>query len=178
MNLASQTICDHMLSDLKSDHTFHVFGYVLRFYFFFSYVSIIHKLKRWEGVEIYCNLIPDCIKSNPDRILFLTQYRIKFKTLLGKLSLKYHRVITQPDYIYLDYLVVTSYRVFSPKVFPRTYHQISQTFSTQITCWTHLFHDFISFNGIQYCVPYFDFTSKIHPLLVIFLLDLQFRFYV
>ena len=28
-SLSSQTICDHMFSDTKSDHTFHIFGYIL-----------------------------------------------------------------------------------------------------------------------------------------------------
>ena len=33
LSLASQTICDHMFSDLKLDHTFHVFGYIIGLYF-------------------------------------------------------------------------------------------------------------------------------------------------
>ena len=36
LSLAPQTICDHMFLDLKSDHNFHIFGYVPGIYFLSS----------------------------------------------------------------------------------------------------------------------------------------------
>ena len=78
LSLASQTICDYMFSDTKSDHYFHIFG--LRtwlIFYFFMYVAIFHLLWRYEGVGIYCKLIPDWIESTPERIWSPAQYRTK-----------------------------------------------------------------------------------------------------
>ena len=61
-SLTSQTICNHIFSDPKLDHTFHVFWLCNRIIFcFFSYVEIIHFLWRREGFGIHCKLILDWI---------------------------------------------------------------------------------------------------------------------
>ena len=65
-SLASQKICEHIFSDLKSNHTLHIFWLITcLIYIFFSYVVIVHLLRRWEGVWIYCKLIPNWIESTP-----------------------------------------------------------------------------------------------------------------
>ena len=47
LSLASQTKCNNMFSDPKSDHIFpHFLGTYLVYIFFFSYVEIIHLLRR------------------------------------------------------------------------------------------------------------------------------------
>ena len=38
LSLASQNICDHIFSDMKSDRTLYVFGYILGLYFVSSYM--------------------------------------------------------------------------------------------------------------------------------------------
>ena len=53
-----QTIFDHMFSDPKSDHTFHIFW--LRYWIIFClfiYVEIYNLLRRQEGVGIHFKLI-------------------------------------------------------------------------------------------------------------------------
>ena len=67
MSLASQVKCDNLFSDTG------VGSYIFTFlfsqlrtwfiYFFFSYVVIIHLLRRGEGVGIYYKLISYWIKS-------------------------------------------------------------------------------------------------------------------
>ena len=60
LSLAYQTICNHMFSYPKSDHIFsHFWLRTWLIFFFFLYVEIFHLLRRWEGVVIYCKLIPD-----------------------------------------------------------------------------------------------------------------------
>ena len=44
-------------------------------FYFFSYLVIIHLLRRGEFVGIYCKLIPDWIESTWARILFPAQCR-------------------------------------------------------------------------------------------------------
>ena len=130
-----------MLSDAKLDHIFHLF--LLRtclIFFFFLYVAIVHLLQIWEGVVIYCKLIPGWIKLNPARILFTAQWQTKFEILLGEVFKKCRRVIKQPASLYLDYLIATASWFFGPRLFPRRYHPIFQTYSTGITFWTHWFH--------------------------------------
>ena len=76
LSLASQTICDHMISDPKLDHTFHVFwirNWIINVFFLF--MSIVHLLQRQEGVGIHCKLIHYWIELNPAIILFTAQYR-------------------------------------------------------------------------------------------------------
>ena len=88
-SLAYQTMCYHMFSYTKADHTFHVFqlqNWLILF--LFLYVQIFHLLWRQEGVGIYCKFIPNWIKSMPARILFPVQYRTKFEILLGELFQK------------------------------------------------------------------------------------------
>ena len=97
-----------------------VLGYVPGLYFLFlSYVAIFHLLWRWEGVGIYCKLIPYWIESTPARILFPTQYRTKLEIPLGELFRKYHRVIRKPDSLSLYDMVENVSRVFSTKFFTR-----------------------------------------------------------
>ena len=58
LNLASQTTCDHMFSDHKSDHTFHVFWlHTCLIFCSFLYVEILHLLQRRKGVGIHFKLI-------------------------------------------------------------------------------------------------------------------------
>ena len=56
-SLASQTICDDMFSDPKSDHIFHIFGYVSGLYIFSSHMYKLSTYFKDEGVGIYCKLI-------------------------------------------------------------------------------------------------------------------------
>ena len=64
LSLAYQTKCDNMFSYPESDHIFHISRVRTWFIFcVFSYVAIIHLLRRGEGVGIYCQLIPDWIES-------------------------------------------------------------------------------------------------------------------
>ena len=85
LSLASQTICDLMFSDPKSDRIFLYFWLRTRFiYFFFSYVAIYHLLQRQGGVEIYYKFITDLIKSTRAIILFTAQYRTGIKNQIRK----------------------------------------------------------------------------------------------
>ena len=62
------TTCFHIW---KLDQTFSHFFSKLRTCFifcFFLFVVIIHLLQKGEGVGIYCNLIPDWIKSTQARL--------------------------------------------------------------------------------------------------------------
>ena len=89
LSLASQTIWDHLFSDPKSDHTFHIFWLCTwLIYIFFLYVAILHLLQIWEGVGIYCKLIIDRFKSTPSRRLFTIQYRTKTEILLEEVFRK------------------------------------------------------------------------------------------
>ena len=106
-----------MFSDQNSDHTFHIFWLCTWLIFcFFLYVAIVHLLKIWEGVVIYCNLIPYLIESTLAIILFTTQYRTKFEIILREVFQKYHRVIRQTTSLYLDCFIATASRVFSDRV--------------------------------------------------------------
>ena len=119
-SLASQTICDHIFYDPKSDHNFHVFQLSIWFiYIFLLYVGIIHLLQRQKCVGIYYKLIPNWIKLTQSRIFFTTKYRTKLKILLVELFRKYHIVIRQPASPYLDSLIATASLVFIPRLFPR-----------------------------------------------------------
>ena len=74
LSLASQTKCDSMFSDPKSDHIFsYLLGTYLVYIFFLSYVVIILLLWRGEGAGIYCPLITDWIESTQAQILFPRQ---------------------------------------------------------------------------------------------------------
>ena len=87
--LEFQTMCVQIFSDLKLDHTFHVFWLsTCIICCLFSYVEIFHMLWRWEFVGIHCELIPDWIISTLSRILFPAQYRTKIEILLGKIFQK------------------------------------------------------------------------------------------
>ena len=44
--------------------------------------------------------------------------------MLGEVFLKYHLVIRQPSSLYLDSFIANEYWLFSPGVFPRSYHPI------------------------------------------------------
>ena len=62
-SLASQTLCDHMFSDPKSDHTFHVFWLRTWFiYFFFLYVKISTYFEDGKVLEYTVSRFP--IDSN------------------------------------------------------------------------------------------------------------------
>ena len=64
-------------------------GYLLEFIFCkFLHMVIVHLLRRWEGVVIYYKLIPNWIKYTTVRIIFTTQYRNRFKILLGEVFWK------------------------------------------------------------------------------------------
>ena len=53
LSLASQNKCDNMFSDPESDNIFsHFLGTYLVYIFFFSYVVIIHLLRKGEGIRI------------------------------------------------------------------------------------------------------------------------------
>ena len=74
-------------SDPESNHIFLHLTFQLRTWFIsclFSYVVIIHLLRRGEGVGIYSKLIPAWIKSIRAWISFPSQYRTKFEILLGE----------------------------------------------------------------------------------------------
>ena len=61
LSLAPQTICDHMFSDPKSDHTFYVFGYL--FGFFSSCMCLLSAyLEDYKVLESTINLSP--VESN------------------------------------------------------------------------------------------------------------------
>ena len=74
-----------------------------------------------------------------------------------------YRVIRQPASLCLDSLIVTSSRVFSLRLFPRTYQIIYQSSSTQITSWTHCFNQ----------VTLITHIPQVHPNLfrIVFLCD-------
>ena len=61
MRLASQMKCDKMFLDLELDHVLLHFSvkYLVYIYLFFSYVAIIHLLRRGGGVGIHYKWIPD-----------------------------------------------------------------------------------------------------------------------
>ena len=50
LSLAPQTICEHMFSDLNSDHTFHVFWLHVWFIYFPSFVAIVHLFWVWNDI--------------------------------------------------------------------------------------------------------------------------------
>ena len=116
----------------------------LVYIFFSSYVAIVHLLWRRLCVGIYCKLINDWIQLTRARILFPAHYKTGIQNQIlnttRRIISKEHRVIRQKESLYLDYLIETASWVFSPRVFPIPYHPIYQTYSTQITCWTHWFH--------------------------------------
>ena len=81
------------------------------------------------------------------------EYRTKIRDTTWRSISKYHTVTRQQASIYLYYLIATGSRIFSPRVFPRTYLPISQNPSTQITFWTHWFH-LIIFSLTLICAIY------------------------
>ena len=77
------------ISDPDSDHIFsHFLGTQLVYILFFSYVIIIHLLRRWGGVGIYCPLITDWIESTQAQILFSCQMQNEDTELNSKYRLK------------------------------------------------------------------------------------------
>ena len=120
--LASQKICEHMLSNLKSDHIYSYFWLRIWFTFcFFSYVVIFHLIWRREGAGIYCPFIPNWIKLTRSIILFTAQYRTgiqnQVRNTTWRIILKQNRIIRHQVLIYLDSLILTESWVFSPRVF-------------------------------------------------------------
>ena len=124
MRLASQTKCDKMFSDPKSDNILSYFQLSTWFiYIFFSYVIIIHLIWKGEGDVIYCKLIPYWIGFTQARILFPDQYITRIYNQIRnnpwKSISKYHGVIRPKTSLYLDSLVATVSWVFSPRLFTR-----------------------------------------------------------
>ena len=145
LSLSSQMICDHMFSDPKSDNIFPYFWLRTWFIFcFFYYFVFYYLIWSQEIVRIYCRWVPDWIELTRARVLSLSKYITVTQNKIQNTNWitipKYHRVIRQQGSRYLDSLIETASRAFSPRVFARSYHPISQTSSTRITCWTHWFH--------------------------------------
>ena len=123
----------------------YIFGYAPGLYIVSSPIWVIFRL-LWirEGSGIHCKFITNLIESTWARILFPAQYRTGMQNQIrntGWRSIsKYHRVSWKQASLYLGSFIVTASLVFSPRVFSRPYHAISQTLSPQIMCWTHWFH--------------------------------------
>ena len=107
LGLVSQPKCDDMFLDLKSDHIFSYFLVTYLVYIYiFSFVVIMHLLRRGGGIGIYCQLIPNLIKLTRSQILFLTQCMSRIQNQIGNTTWRsisiYHRVITLTLFIFFD----------------------------------------------------------------------------
>ena len=130
----------HVFRSKVGSHFPYFWLYACFKYCFFLYVEMFHFLQIWEGVVIYNKLISYWIKSTPARILFPDQYRTLSEILLEELFIKQHRLNRQLDSLYLDSIIATSSRVFSPRPLlytivqygkiPQTNHVLNKLFSS------------------------------------------------
>ena len=160
LSFASQTKCDKMLSyPIRSQIIYFyilLFSYVPGLYIFsFSYVVIIHLLRKWEGVEIYCRLISDRIESTRAWISFPAQYRTKFEIRLREVF-QYNqnyklgiwiwsqaRTYLNSQNKFYDVLTLDHTRLFPTPIYQTTYSEYILHLVSPLHPYQHLLSQFL-----------------------------------
>ena len=122
-----------------------------------SYVDLF-ALSWYVGIR--CKFITDWIESNPSRVIIREIYHPTLEIRLGDVFWKQHSIMRTLASLYLDSSFVTARQLFSPRVFPRPYNPIYQTYSNQIKCLMHWFHQVIGLLTLT-CAKYHQLFKTI-----------------